>query len=81
MHGFLSNKNRRIPLKIKFGGPPKYSYFDWTIGPSGPCAGGLAAANVVATIFGNFLHWGPPVASEGGVFRFFKVFFEIFGIF
>ena len=26
-----------------------------TIGPSGRCAGGLAAANIVATIFGIFL--------------------------
>ena len=23
LHGFLSNKNRRIPIKIKFGGPPQ----------------------------------------------------------
>jgi hypothetical protein len=36
LHGFLSNKNRRIPIKIKFGGPPKppkYSYIDRTSGP------------------------------------------------
>ena len=36
MHGLLSNKNRRIPIKLNLGDPPKppkYSYFDWTSGP------------------------------------------------